>query len=303
MNDSEHLGIVEILIGSMLWGTIGLFVLFMDRLGSSASLTAFLRMAFATVILFGMTLFHGGIRGLRISKKGLLWSALLGLVCQGLYNVFYNKAIVDTGMTLGAVLLNVAPLCTMVISHFVFKEKYSVRKWLGIFLCMAGCFITVTGGSLSWQTVPVVGIVCGVLSGASYGMTSVFGRLAGDRADVYAMSLYSYLFASLFLLCFSHAFLWEPWNGSILFLGFLYALIPTALAYILYYRGLQKIRENSRVPVIASTETVVAAIIGAVLFHESLSPIQYAGIFLVLFSIALMNGKMFHVKQKGRIEI
>lgn len=303
MNQSDRQGIVEVLIGSMLWGSIGVFVLWMDRLGSSSALTAFLRMAFAFLILFGMTLFHGGWRALRISKKGLLWSALLGLVCQGLYNVFYNEAIVDIGMTLSAVLLNVAPLCTMTLSHLVFKERFSSRKWTALCLCMVGCFFTVTGGCLSFGNLSVPGILCGLLSGISYGMTSIFGKLAGEKADVFTMSLYSYFFAALFLLLFSHSFLYEPWNGAVLLAGFLYALIPTAIAYILYYRGLQKIRENSRVPVIASAETVVAAILGTFLFHESLSLAQAMGILLVLFSIVLMNGKMFHVKQKGRIEI
>ena len=51
MNQSDRQGIVEVLIGSMLWGSIGVFVLWMDRLGSSSALTAFLRMAFAFLIL------------------------------------------------------------------------------------------------------------------------------------------------------------------------------------------------------------------------------------------------------------
>lgn len=302
MEKSDTRGIVEVLIGSMLWGTIGIFVLVMDRLGSSSSLTAFLRMAFAFVILFLLTLVHGGWKALRISKKGLLWSALLGLVCQGLYNVFYNEAIVEIGMTMSAVLLNVAPLCTMTLSHFLFREQFSLRKWIALLLCMAGCFYTVTGGHLTFGNLPALGVLFGLLSGISYGLTSIFGKLAGERADVFTMSLYSYFFAALFLLLFSHSFLYEPWNGPVLAAGFLYALIPTAIAYILYYGGVQKIKENSRVPVIASAETVVAALSGTFLFQEPLSLAQAMGIVLVLFSIVLMNGKMFHVKQKGRIE-
>lgn len=281
MDGQEKRGVAEILTGSVLWGTIGLFVLWMDGLGASSALISFLRMAFAFLILLLITLFLGGTRSLLVSKRALLFSALLGLICQGLYNVFYNESIVEIGMTMSAVLLNAAPLCTLTAA---------------LFLCMAGCVLTVTDGNLSLSGFSPYGILCGVLSGMTYGMTSIFGRMAGEKTNVWAMSTYSYLFASLFLLAYDPGVVLEAGNLSIAFAGFLYALIPTALAYVIYYKGVQKIRENSKVPVIASAETITAALLGAFFFHESLKSLQYMGMVLIFLSILLLNGKMFHVK-------
>ena len=61
------------------------------------------------------------------------------------------------------------------------------------------------------------------------------------------------------------------------------------MAYIVYYNGLSKITETSRVPVLASVETVVAALIGLVVFGQSLGIVKIVGIALVMISIALMN--------------
>ena len=72
-------------------------------------------------------------------------------------------------------------------------------------------------------------------------------------------------------------------------LGFLYALIPTAIGYLLYYQGVQRIRESSKVPVIASVETVTAALLGVLVLGEQLSLIHYLGIAVVLLSIVLMQ--------------
>lgn len=47
-------------------------------------------------------------------------------------------------------------------------------------------------------------------------------------------------------------------------IALLYGLIPTALAYLLYYYGVARIRENSKVPVLASIETVIALLFGIV---------------------------------------
>ena len=76
---------------------------------------------------------------------------------------------------------------------------------------------------------------------------------------------------------------------EILVWGFLYALIPTAIAYGLYYQGLQSIAESSKVPVISSVEAVVATIIGVLLYQERLSVFGLVGIALVLSSIVVMN--------------
>ena len=63
------------------------------------------------------------------------------------------------------------------------------------------------------------------------------------------------------------------------------------MGYIVYYAGISKITETSRIPVLASVETVVAAIIGLVVFSQSLGIAKIAGIALVLISIAVMNMK------------
>jgi drug/metabolite transporter, DME family len=287
--DSE--GALYVLAGGALWGTIGVFVLVMDRMGSTAELTGFLRMAFAFVILLIGTVWQFGWQSFRVDRRTLLACALLGLICQGIYNVFYNKAIVEIGITLSAVLLNLAPLCTMISSRILFGEVIRMRKVAAMTLCMAGCALTVTGGELSLSGVSLFGLLMAAGSGVTYGMTSVFGEMAGNRANVWVISTYSYLFAAVFLAVFT-----DPFSGglpslSISVVGFLYALIPTAWAYLLYYKGVQKITENSRVPVIASVETVVAALLGVFLFGEALGAVHILGIAMVMGSIGLMNGK------------
>ena len=69
----------------------------------------------------------------------------------------------------------------------------------------------------------------------------------------------------------------------------LFALLPTVIAYLLYYRGIQKIRDSSRVPVQASVECVVAVGIGVLALHETLGTVKLLGIARVLGSVLLMN--------------
>ena len=63
------------------------------------------------------------------------------------------------------------------------------------------------------------------------------------------------------------------------------------MGYIVYYGGISKVTETSRIPVLASVETVVAALVGLAAFGQSVSLMKCVGIALVLCSIAVMNRK------------
>ena len=117
-------------------------------------------------------------------------------------------------------------------------------------------------------------------------MAAIFGK-AGEKTDASIISAYSYFFAALFLLIFNTPS-FENLNAKILSMGFLYGLIPTSLAYMVYYNGLKKIRGTSKVPVIASIEPVVAVLIGMVIYNEQATAANFVGFAVVFLSIVIM---------------
>lgn len=285
-------GAVLIFIAGCLWGSIGLFIRLMSDAGASAAAISFLRMAFAFVILLVVTLIRSGISAFRVSRRVLFFSAMLGLVCHSVYNVFYSWAVVRIGVTVSAVLLNVAPVFTAVLSAIFFHERITSHKCITLLINVIGCVLAATGGQFTAASLSVSGILFGVAPGLCYALTAIFGKLAGEDSDPFVVSTYSYLFAALFLAVFM-----RPWESSItitlpiVWLGFLYALIPTAIGYLFYYQGVQQIRESSKIPVIASMETVTAAILGVLVLGEKLTVMHYLGIVIVMASIVLMQQK------------
>ena len=289
-NPVERAGYLQVFIGAAIWGTIGFFVMVMSRYGSSAVLTSFLRLLFAALIMVALTGARYGLRSLVVDRKTLGICALLGLICQGINNIFYCEAIVQAGVTPSAVLINTAPVFAAVEAHLLFHEEISRHKVLPLAADVAGCILAVTGGHFDTGTLSVTGILYGIGSGICYSLTSVIGKIAGARTNAFVMSTYSYVFSALFLLFFL-----KPQDyataaqAPLLGVAFLYALVPTALAYAIYFLGVQKIRDNSIVPVIASVETVVAALLGVLLFREIPDLVNILGILLVLSSIYLLS--------------
>ena len=283
----ETLAILQILSAGILWGLVGPLVKMMELHGSTAASTSFIRMLFAFLIMTAFTAMKFGPKALIVDKRTLVACAVLGVVSNGIYNML---AIANAGIAVSAVLLNTAPIFTTVFSMLVFHEGISLLKVIALCINVVGCSLAATGGQLNLETLSVLGVSCGIASGFTYGMAAIITRIAGSATNTYVMSAYSYLFATISVLI-----LFQPWtcpesyNAATIGYGFLLALIPTSLAYLLYYKGILKMKETSKVPIIASVEMIATAIISVVFFGEHLSPAAIFGIMLVVASIALMS--------------
>lgn len=297
MGNEELKGYVQVLIAGSLWGVVGIFTMRLDAMGVGTETAGLMRTGFAFLICLVMTAATKGLSSFRISRKGFIGCAMVGIVCHGFYNFFYLAAMVRIGVSTSALLLRIAPVFTAAVSVILFREKFSRAKGAALVLNVIGCIMVVAGGASGDGSFSPAGILFGVAAGACYGLLAIIVRLIPEDVDPMVIATYGFFFAAL---CF--AVMTGPHAGALVFTGpvllqgFLLGLIPTALAYIIYYAGTQKIKESSRVPVIASSEAVVAALIGFIIFHDHLGAVNLAGIVLVLLSIVLMS------RDEGRSE-
>lgn len=292
--DSEKKNYVKIFIAGCLWGSIGLFVKLMEAQGSSSSYTGFLRLFFGFILLAVVTLIHDGPKAFLVGRKTLLSCVLLGIVCQGTFNILYSASVTMNGVAVGSVLLYTAPVFTSVASMLFFKEKMGPMKWGALLVNVIGCALTATGGDFSVASLAPLGILVGVGAGFTYAMTAVFGKIAmREKSSPFAVAAYNLFFGCIFIVLARRPWTTvdDPFNGRLLLLGVLYGLIATALAYCFYFSGLSEIKEASKVPVIASIEPVVATFIGVFAFSENISPVKVIGIVLVLLSILMFSRK------------
>lgn len=281
---------IQLLLAGILWGTIGVFVKGLSSLGADGSLIGFLRMFFAFVIILAVSIVRHGRKIILHDKTALFWCVLLGLLCNGLFNVFYTSSISINGMGIASVLMYTAPVFTATASAIIFREKFSALKIFALSVNIIGCILTVTGGNLSAESINMAGILAGLGSGFCYGMAAVIGRLAGERTDSLTVSMYSYLSAWIFLALFMRPDISLAFDDAkILGLGFLYGLIPTALAYVVYYNALKVIHDTSKVPVIASVEPVTAVLIGTIIYNEGIGTANLIGVAVVMISIIIMS--------------
>lgn len=247
-----------IMLSGILWGTIGLFVKVLDAKGSTSEYTTFMRMFFAFLLLLVITLIKEGAAPFRISRRTMLSCALLGFVSMSLNNLCYTNAVNRLGMSLAAAMLYMAPIFTSIQSKLLFKEKIGTSKIIALAFNVLGCALAAT-----------------------------------DEASPFVVATYNFFFAAVFTLVAARPFaaMDDPFEPQILIWGLLFGLIPTTIAYLLYFAGIQGLTETSKVPVFCSLELVVATMLGGLLFGEDLPPASLLGTVMILVSIILMNRK------------
>ncbi|MCR5134896.1 MAG: DMT family transporter [Clostridiales bacterium] len=290
----QNTGYLCILAAGVLWGSIGFFVRELSLLGAGGMLASFMRIFSAWVILVPLLFFlgrHTGINYFKISKKGLLQCLFLGICTQALFNAAYSNCINTVGVGAASVLLYTEPVFVCVFSRMLFKEQIGPRKGISLVINLLGCFLMVTGGDLSVLKGPLTGILCGIASGFLYSLITIVGKVTMEETHPFTLVFYNFLFGWIALAVMENPVpaIAAVSSPAFWLLGFGFGLIPTVGSYLFYMSGISKGIELTRAPIIASVEPIVAALIGLLLFHESLGPVNTIGLAAVLFSIVLMN--------------
>lgn len=280
----------SILGAGCLWGFMGLFTRQLGALGFVSSDALIIRCGLAAV-LFGVTLLIKDRKLFRIRLKDL-WCFLGAGICSLLFFTYcYFQCIRLTSLSMAAILLYTAPSIVMVISLFVFREKLTPRKILALLLAFSGCCLVsgLGGGAVNLQ-----GVIFGLCAGLGYALYSIFARLALNRGyDSRTINFYAMLIATIGacilwdgaqpirLICASpQAVLWSVAT----------ALISCYLPYLLYAYGLTG-TETGKAAVMASTEPVVATLVGLVFYRELPTLLSALGVMLVIAAIAVLNFK------------
>ncbi len=282
---------IYVLLAGCLWGTMGLFSGSLSKMGLESLNISFIRLSSAAVIMFLFICFKDGIRAFRIDGKGIGICLALGILCQGLFNYSYNESLQSIGVVSAAVLLYTAPIFVTIMSRIFFGERITRTKVLALIINVIGCTLTVSGGDFSSMNFSIYGVAIGTLAGFLYGLMTVISTTTTEKYNPRVIIFYSFLLGSIFLAILSSP--WQPVLGQdglvfwLLYLG--YGLVPTVGAYLVYMKGLSFNPPTSKVPVMASVETIVAALVGILAFGEAMGVIKALGIGLVIGSIAIMN--------------
>lgn len=281
---------ILVLIAGVSWGLIGVFTKAIDRLGFTEIQMLFVKGVLATAVLL-LIICVKDKKQLKLKGwKDLRYFVGTGIVSFSFFSWAYMKAVNLTSLGVAAVLLYTAPTFVMLFSILLFGEKMTKTKGIVLLMTFVGCILVTGllegGAAFTWQ-----GIAIGLAAGVGYALYSIFGTYAIKAGyGSLTISFYTFLMAMITM-----TFLVEPvavvakitelgqWPLAVSF-----ALLTTVVPYLTYTKGLSGL-PASKASVTATIEPVVAAVLGIVVFHESVTMLKLMGIVLVLSSVAVMS--------------
>lgn len=289
-NKSTFIPSLLVFLAGSLWGSMGLWVHRLHDLGCDSMDIVALR-GIITAAVMAVVLLIRDPRAFRIRLQDFWVFLGTGIASVIFFNVCYFNAILETSMSVAAVLLYTAPAFVMVLSLLLFHEPLGVRKLLALGCALVGCLF-VSGVIEEGSPLSTTGILFGVGAGLGYALYSIFSRFAIQKGySTLTITFYTFLLAGLGsfpLTNVPHALQlsFSSVTGAVFTL--LFVLVSTVFPYLLYTRGLEGL-ENGRASIIASIEPVMATVLGFIAFSEVPSPFGFVGMVLVLGGIIISS--------------
>lgn len=265
---------------------IGTSAIFVKLASTPGTVSAFYRMFFAGMALFPIRLTQNNLS--LPSGKVLRLIALGGLVYAANLAV-WNTAILLTSAAAATLLSNNSPLWVGLGAMLIFREKLSLKYWLGLLIALGGMFIILGGNAfqeLQFNPGDLLAIVASVL----YAAYMLITQKARARTDTLTLNLLTMLTSTIVLLpvvlFFGHQFTGFNTRTWMALLGL--GLIPQFLGWLVINYAMGYL-PAARVSVILLGQPVVTAILGIVLLQEALSPATITGGIMVMIGIYLVN--------------
>ena len=265
-----------VLFAAVLFGTTGTA----QALGPDASPLAVgaARIAVGGALLFAIDRFV-------VARAEAAWSrrwvvvAAAGIVA---YQLSFFAAVDDTGVAVGTVVaLGSAPALTGLLAWAFDGAALSGRWAACTALATSGVLLLVLGGGDA--SVSPLGIALALIAGASYGLyTLASKKLISDGHAPESVMARGFGFAALALLpvlliAGGDGLTSAGGIGMAVYLG----AIPTALAYVLFARGLRSLGAGETAT-LTLAEPLTAALLGAVVLSERPGGVAIVGAVLVL---------------------
>ena len=274
---------LAVLLAAVLFGTTGTA----QALGPDG--TAALAVG-AARILVGAALLALVARGIA-ARAPVAWDrrvlAVSG-VCVALYQVSFFVAVDRTGVAVGTVVaIGSGPAFAGLLARALDGEELTRRWTAATALAAAGVGLLVAGSG--GAQVDPAGVALALVSGLGYaGYTVGAKRLLRAGHAPEAVMAWAFGIGAVVLLpvLAASAGAWLGTPGGLALVLYLGAL-PTALAYVLFARGLQRLGAGETAT-LTLAEPLTAAALGIVVLGESPTALTAAGAGLVLAGLAVL---------------
>lgn len=285
---------------SLLWGS-SFFLVEIALQGFPVMVLVTLRVAIAAIVLWCIV----ALSRAAVPRSMSVWSSFL---LMGILNNILPFSLIVWGQTeitssLAAILNATTPLFAVLIAAiWLHDEPVTPGKITGLLLGFLGVVIMIGADTIREIGSDVLAQLAVVLASCSYALATAFGRrfAALGIAPTVSAACQVTMSGLLLVLFVTVTSGWSaitvattvPWLAVIAL-----AVLSTALAYVLYFNILATAGATN-LTLVTFLIPVTAIALGVLVLHERLQATDYLGLFLIVFALVAIDGRLLSRPQR-----
>ena len=281
--------ILMVLLGGTMYGTMSSFVKLSYTHGFNAAEISFWQ-AFLAALLLGLCAFFSrkNANG-RLTRKDILPLLLTGCAI-GLTNFLYYESVQYIPASLAIVILMQFTWLSLFLEWILFAGKSSRIELLTVFFILIGTIMA--GGVLETEewSFSFHGVMLALCSSMTYAIYIVANGRIGKNVRWQSKSMAIMVGSSSCIFAINGGIILGGGylSGEFMLWAVFLAVVGTTIPTALFAAGISKIGAGVS-SILMTVELPVAILCARVVLKEHISPLQSAGILVMLASIAAMN--------------
>ena len=231
--------------------------------------------------------------GAYAATRGLLfpvtrWGRLVVLgINLALVNVTFYWAIDRLGVGPGATIQFLAATLILVWLALVRREHVRTAAWVAAIGSVLGVGLVTQAWSMEGSD--VIGLAAGLVSAVLFAAYLVYGEHLGKDHRPAHVGAWGFIFASVFWACVLPWWTFPFEDASQVWLDLIIVgVVGTAAPFLLEFAAL-RLAPSSLVGIVATAEPAIAAVAAVIILDQTLDPVQWFGIGVVIVAIAAVQ--------------
>lgn len=281
--------IFMVLLGGTMYGTMASFVKLLYSKGFNAAELAFWQ-AFLAALFLGICTFatRKANKG-KLSHKDWLPLLLTGSTI-GLTNFLYYESVSYIPASLAIIILMQFTWFSLLLEWFIFTRKPSRFEFLTVFFILIGTAMVGKLFETEEWAFSIKGIILALSSSLTYAIYIIANGRIGKGVRWQSKSMVIMIGSSLciFMINGGTIIASNHFSGEFLIWIIFLAIVGTTIPTALFATGISKIGAGIS-SILMTIELPIAILCARIILKEQISPLQIAGIIIMLASILAMN--------------
>lgn len=273
---------VYFIVSMIIFGTIGVFVRYIPLASSEIALLRGLIGSFFLVIILMAQ--KKRISFMKVKKNILI--LLFSGIALGCNWMFLFEAYKYTTIANATLSYYFAPIIVMILSLFILKEKFVLKKAICIGVALFGMLLIMQSGNQgSDNGNHFIGIGYGLAAASCYAALTLANKFIKQMNEI-DTTVVQLIFSALIL--FPYVLLKEEFGffdikGMVIILVIIVGIIHTGVGFYLFFTGVKRLKAQS-IDILSYIDPVVSLIVSFIILGESMTTIQIIGAVFLLGS-------------------